>query len=85
MNFDEFYESNYRKVYVYFVRKGMIHCEAEELTQEVFLYCYNHFSDYDPCKSAITTWLYVIASSRFKNYCRDRKVTISLDQIVEMT
>lgn len=85
MSYDEFYQSNYWKVYRYCVHKGIAQHDAEELTQEIFLYCYSHFSEYNPQKSAITTWLYIITSSRFKNYCRNRKTTIDLDDIVELS
>ena len=85
MNYDEFYQSNYWKVYRYCIHRGITHHDAEELTQEIFLYCYRHFSEYNPQKSAITTWLYLVASSRFKNFCRDRKITIDLDDIVELS
>lgn len=84
MSFDDFYHSNYWKAYGYFVRKGVPHHDAEELTQEAFLYCYNHYSDYDPRRSAIATWLYVIVASRFKNYCRDRRLSTDLDSIAEI-
>lgn len=84
MDFDVFYQKYYWNVCGYFTRKGMLRHDAEELTQEVFLYCYNHFSDYDPKRSTITTWLYVIATSRFKNYCRDQKTSLILSDIIDI-
>ena len=70
-DYEEFYESNYSRV-LYHVR-GKINNEqdAEDLTSEVFVYCYSHYDDYDPEKSSITTWLYLIVNSRIKNYYRD--------------
>ena len=84
MTFETFYQDNYWKAYAYFTRKGVGHHDAEELTQEVFLYCYKHFSAYDPERSAITTWLYTITASRFKNYCRDRKLALPFDDMVDL-
>lgn len=84
MLFDEFYQTYYWKVYAYFTHKGIRHHDAEELTQEVFLYCHQHYDAYDPKKSAISTWLYMITASRFKNYCRDRKLTVPYDDLVEI-
>lgn len=69
--YEEFYTQNYSRV-LYYVRGKISSAEdAEDLTSEVFLYCYSHYDDYDPDKSSLTTWLYLIVNSRVKNYYRD--------------
>lgn len=69
--YEDFYSNNYSRV-LYYVRNKISNNEdAEDLTSEVFLYCYSHYEDYDPEKSSITTWLYLIVNSRVKNYYRD--------------
>jgi RNA polymerase sigma-70 factor (ECF subfamily) len=70
-SYEEFYEDNYTRVLHYVKNKINAVEDAEDLTSEVFVYCYNHYSDYDPDKSSITTWLYLIVNSRIKNYYRD--------------
>lgn len=55
--------------------------DAEDLVEEAFIYCYNHFNDYDPEKSAFRTWLYIVIDSRIKNYYRDHKQNIDLSEL----
>lgn len=69
--FEDFYYTNYNRVLNYVRNKITIFEDAEDLVSEVFIYCYQHYADYDPEKSAITTWLYLIVNSRLKNYYRD--------------
>ena len=39
----------------------------------MFEYCYKSYELFDPVKSSISTWLYLIVNSRLKNYYRGRK------------
>ena len=55
--------------------------DAEDLCSESFLYCYDHYDDFDPAKSSISTWLYLILNSRIKNYYRDHKSYSDLDEL----
>lgn len=69
--YEVFYSENYQRV-LHYVRSKIGNDEdAEDLVSEIFLYCYKHYEDYDPEKSSITTWLYLILNSRVKNYYRD--------------
>ena len=78
-NFDDFYKEYYNQVYWYIYKK-INHIEnAQDLAGDVFCSCYKNFNNYDPQKSSITTWLYVIVNNRLKNYYRDRKITVPLD------
>ncbi len=70
-DYETFYQVNYERVLYYVCNKIGNREDAEDLVSEVFLYCYSHYDDYDPEKSAITTWLYLIVNSRVKNYYRD--------------
>ena len=78
--FLQFYDSTFR----YVQRKIGHHQEAEDLTCDAFFYCYNHFSEYDPDKASIGTWLYLIVNSRIKNYYRDRKDFASIDNVQDV-
>ena len=80
--YEEIYEKHYGKVFQYIYRKIGNFSEAEDLTSEAFLYAYKHYDQYDPTKSAIATWLYLIVNSRLKNYYRDSRICIDLETVV---
>ncbi len=71
--FERFYEDNYFTLIRYLNRKTDSMAAAEDLAGETFFYCYEHYDSYDPEKSSPTTWLYLVANCRLKNYFRDRK------------
>lgn len=81
MTFEEFYNQYYLNACIYATRKVGNPDDGEELTCAVFMYCYQHFSEYDSSKASIGTWLYVIMNSRIKNYYRDKKEHIDLDAL----
>ena len=82
-SYEDFYSDNYDRV-VYYVRNKIGNNEdAEDLTSEVFLYCYSHYDDYDPEKSSIKTWLYLIVNSRIKNYYRDHVTFADFETVSE--
>ena len=79
--FERFYEDNYSKVLGYLAGKTANRSDAEDLAGEVFLYCYDHYADFDPSRSSISTWLFLIVNSRLKNYYRDRTVHADLGEL----
>lgn len=81
-SYSDFYNTHYRSV-VYYINKkiGNAH-DAEDLASEVFLYCYSHYKDYNPQKSSLSTWLYLIVNSRIKNHYRDARTYVDLESIV---
>ena len=83
MTYEAFYSAYYGKILKYLTAKCGRQADAEDLTSQVFLYCYQHFSSFDPAKSSIASWVYMIARSRFKNYCRDRRVFADIDEMGE--
>lgn len=80
--FQEFYSTYYQKVVFYINKKISNPFDAEDLASEIFLYCYSHYDDYDPQKSALSTWLYLIVNSRIKNHYRDAKTYVDLESLV---
>lgn len=70
-SYEEFYTENQPRVLRYVRGKLDSPEDAEDLVSAVFTYCFEHYGEYDPEKSAITTWLYLIVNSRVKNYYRD--------------
>ncbi len=81
--FEQVYEKYFFEIFRYINRHLNNHHESEDLTSEVFVYCYQHYEHYDPNKSAINTWLYIIAKSRLKTYYRDRKQHLDLSDFEE--
>lgn len=51
--------------------------DAEEVTQDAFVYALRNLDRFDPARSAFPTWLYTIALSRCRNK-RRRKLLVQL-------
>lgn len=79
VSFESIYSKYYSSVLFYFIKRIRNQSDAEDLTSEVFLYCFNNYDTYDSSKSSFATWLYLVAKSRFYNYCRDKKQTEDID------
>lgn len=79
VSFENIYSRYYTPILAYFIKRIGNRSDAEDLTSEVFLYCFNNYDTYDSSKSSVATWLYLVAKSRFYNYCRDRKQTEDID------
>lgn len=73
-DYEIFYRENHGRVLNYVYKKISHKEDAEDLTSEIFLYCYRHYSEYDPSKGKLSTWLYLITNSRIKNYYRDHQI-----------
>ena len=56
--------------------------DAEDIVQEVFLSCYKYRDKFDETKCGEHAWLYILAKNRLKNYYRDKKSTVSLEEQV---
>lgn len=80
-SFEDVYEKYYPGLYAYIVKKVGSREDAEDLTGEVFLYCYDRYDSYDPQKSAVSTWLYLVANSRIKNFYRDKKASVDIETL----
>ena len=83
MNRDQEFEQIYCEYYlrlVKYVRKKISSIQdAEEIVQDTFAALYRNFDRYDPEKASVSTWVYVAVNNRLKNYYRDRKISVSLD------
>lgn len=80
-SFEEVYEKYYSGMFAYIYKKVASREDAEDLTGEVFLYCFDHYDSYEPEKSAVSTWLYLVANSRIKNYYRDKKPNVDISTL----
>ena len=54
--------------------------DAEDIVQEVFLSCYKYKDKFDETKCGEHAWIYILAKNRLKNYYRDKKPVVSLDE-----
>ena len=84
LTYEEFYAAYHSRILKYLTGKCARPQDAEDLTSQVFLYCYQNFSSYCSSKASIASGVYMIANSRFKNYCRDRKVFSDIDELAEV-
>ena len=77
--FEAVYNEYYPRILRYINKKIGLYHEAEDLAQEVMAACYRNFEKFDSEKASLGTWIYVIMNNRLKNYYRDKKQTVSLD------
>lgn len=78
--FEQCYLKYYSQVYGYIFKKIFSEQTAEDLTMEVFYSVWDKFDSFDEHKATFQTWLYVIVNNKLKNYYRDRKESIELDE-----
>lgn len=77
--YDQYATGVYRLCYNLLINQQ----DAEDITQETFVYAFKNLKRYDPTKSAFKTWLYTIAVSRCRNvYRRQRPATLDITQLL---
>ena len=79
--FEQVFERHYSSVLSYVRGKIGNEQDAEDLCSDAFMYCYNQYDTYDPEKSSVSTWLYLVVNSRIKNYYRDHKSHADIDEL----
>ncbi len=72
--YNEYAASLYRLLYSLLLNRQ----DAEDVTQEAFVYAFKNLKRYNPARASFKTWLYTIAVSRSRNVHR-RKRPISID------
>ena len=82
--FEAVYERYYSRLLFYVLRRVDSREDAEDLVQATLCYCYLHYGSFDPAKSALNTWIYLILNSRIKNYFRDRKESEDISELDEV-
>lgn len=80
-SFDAFYTQYYPIVVRYLIKRCTNRFDAEDLANTVFTYCFQHWDSYDATKASIQSWLFMIVRSRWKNYCRDKKISVDIQKI----
>lgn len=81
--FEPLYQQYYSPSIKYTMKKIQNMQDTEDIVCNAFLYCYEHFAEFDPAKSCFSTWLYLVINSRIKNYYRDKKPVIELENVRE--
>ena len=56
--------------------------DTEDIVQEIFLSCHKYRDKFDNTKCGEHAWLYILAKNRLKNYYRDKKKSVSLEEQV---
>ena len=82
-DFEKIYKEYYTRIYAYIKKKISHTQDAEELAGDIFTSFYQNLDKYDADLCGINTWLFVITKNRLKNYYRDRKVQVSLEEVDE--
>lgn len=80
-DFEAVYERYYFDIFRYVSKRLDNRQDAEDLTAEVFVYCYSHYDKYDPEKSSLSTWLYLVTNSRLKNHYRDKRAWVDMEEV----
>jgi len=58
--------------------------DAEDTTQDTFIYAFQHLAQYDPERAAFATWLKIIVTSRCRDLQRRRRIRwLSLQELTE--
>lgn len=83
LSFEEYFNRYYPQVQKYILKKVSDIQTAEDLAMSSFASCWEKFSSFDPAKASFQTWLYVIVNNKLKNYYRDKKVFVDIDDIDE--
>ena len=80
--FEKYYIKYYPQVYGYVVKRVFSEQAAEDLTMDVFYSVWEKFDSFDETKATFQTWLFVIVNNKLKNFYRDRKDSVELDDSI---
>ena len=81
--FEDCFNMYYSKVYSYFEKRISNADDAQDLTMEVFLKCWDKYNSFNPQKASMITWIFVVARNKLKNYYRDKKTFLDIDETGE--
>lgn len=81
--FDSLYRAWHQRVVKYICKKVGNIQDAEDIAGDVFLYCFDNYDSFDPEKSSVNTWLFLVVNSRIKNHYRNTKDTVPLDSLMD--
>ena len=82
--FEKLYSEYYMRVFRYVWKKIRNSADAEDLTQTAFMYCYQKYDTFDEGKASFGTWIFLVVNSRIKNYYRDKKPNVHIDEVIDI-
>lgn len=82
--FERLYGEYYMRVFRYVWKKIKNSADAEDLTQTAFIYCYQNYDSYDERRASFGTWIFLVVNSRIKNYFRDKKQNVHIDEVIDI-
>lgn len=74
MNFEDYYNSFFTRVYNYARYRSSCPQEAEDLTSCIFEKLYKRFEDFNPQKATLEVWTFMVAHSAATDYFRRKKI-----------
>ena len=84
MAFSELFDFLAPKINAYYIQNGLFSDIAEELTQDVMGTLWSKSFQYNPSKSAVSTWVYTIARNKKVDFLRkNSKINYNEDDIRE--
>lgn len=83
-SFDEIYRQYSGRIKSYFRKRIELPEDCEELTADVFVNFHGMMERFDEERCSVGTYLYVIAANRLKNYYRDKKPTVPLEEMEDV-
>lgn len=72
------YQRTAAGIYAYLYRLCGCRHLAEDLLQETFLTVFRSMGDFK-ARSSIRTWVYAIATNKFRDHCRNKRRTVEID------
>lgn len=74
MNFAEYYQTFFTRIYNYARYRASGPQEAEDLTAYIFEKLYTRFDSFDPQKAPLEAWTFILAGSATTDYFRRKKI-----------
>lgn len=88
MNFEDYYNTFFTRVYNYARYRSSGPQEAEDLTSCIFEKLYQRFEEYNPQKATLEVWTFMLAGSAAADYFRRKKIrrffSLSTEQEAEI-
>lgn len=78
-SFENVYAEYYPRIFRFAMSKIGDRKVAEDLAQDVMVAAFRNYASFDPNRSSVSTWIFVIAHNLLKNYYRSRRTNESID------
>lgn len=80
-SYEGFYLQYHEIILRYLLKKCSSREDAEDLTNQSFMYCYQNWGKYDKTKASIETWLFLVVRSRWINYCKAKRYFVDISTL----